>query len=274
LWFWSADGPRPQTVPVIKSADNPRPQKNLRITVRTPLLYSRRANPTNRLLGWRRGRVDISQAGVTGRSSMITAGCAVYRVFFDMITGRTTDRRTDVGNRCTSGACSTAHRSNRPDLSNIRPNVRQVSCWLSFSSSRTKWQRLPAGDTLRSVSPAGNRCHFVLFYWMRMKVVQQLTCLTFGRPNDPAYSTGLATCSSGNWNRNYLYTLSVTNIIIQRRCGILVTLAPSVNVWTLLTDATSNLHWFTSVKLFVSYSIISASAAVAKLWQPAWTIFV
>ena len=31
-------------------------------------------------------------------------------------------------------------------------------------SSRAKWQRLPAGDTLRrpSVSPAGNRCHFVL----------------------------------------------------------------------------------------------------------------
>ena len=33
---------------------------------------------------------------------------------------------------------------------------------LSFVSSRTKWQRLPAGDTLRSVSPPGNRCHFVL----------------------------------------------------------------------------------------------------------------
>ena len=33
---------------------------------------------------------------------------------------------------------------------------------LSSLSSRTKWQRLPAGDTLRSVSPAGNRCYFVL----------------------------------------------------------------------------------------------------------------
>jgi len=31
---------------------------------------------------------------------------------------------------------------------------------LSFSSSRTKWQRLPAGDTLCTVSPAGNRCNF------------------------------------------------------------------------------------------------------------------
>ena len=30
----------------------------------------------------------------------------------------------------------------------------------------------------------------ILFYWIRMKVVQQLTCLTLGRPNGPAYSTG------------------------------------------------------------------------------------
>jgi len=49
---------------------------------------------------------------------------------------------------------------------------------LSSLSSRTKWQQLPAGDTLRSVSPAGNRCHFVLLNKDRMKVVQQLTCLT------------------------------------------------------------------------------------------------
>jgi len=35
-------------------------------------------------------------------------------------------------------------------------------------SSRTKQQRLPAGDALRTVSPAGSR----------MEVVQQLTCLT------------------------------------------------------------------------------------------------
>jgi len=39
---------------------------------------------------------------------------------------------------------------------------------LSSLSTRTKWQRLPAGDTLR--------CHFVLLD--RTKVVQQLTCLT------------------------------------------------------------------------------------------------
>ena len=30
----------------------------------------------------------------------------------------------------------------------------------------------------------------ILFYWIRMKVVQQLTCLTLGRPSGPAYSTG------------------------------------------------------------------------------------
>ena len=33
---------------------------------------------------------------------------------------------------------------------------------LSFLSSRTKWQRLPAGDTVCGVLAAGNRCHFVL----------------------------------------------------------------------------------------------------------------
>jgi len=30
----------------------------------------------------------------------------------------------------------------------------------------------------------------ISFYWIRMKVVQQLTCLTLGRPSGPAYSTG------------------------------------------------------------------------------------
>ena len=29
-----------------------------------------------------------------------------------------------------------------------------------------------------------------LFYWIRMKVVQQLTCVTLQRPNGPVYSTG------------------------------------------------------------------------------------
>ena len=30
----------------------------------------------------------------------------------------------------------------------------------------------------------------ILFYWVKMKVVQQLTCLTLGRPGCPVYSTG------------------------------------------------------------------------------------
>jgi len=30
----------------------------------------------------------------------------------------------------------------------------------------------------------------ILFWWITMKVVEQLTCLTLGRPNSPAYSTG------------------------------------------------------------------------------------
>ena len=71
------------------------------------------------------------------------------------------------------GACSTAHRSNRPGrwdgLMLDRSAVVQLSSLSSVlldndesSKSRTQRQRLPAGDrpTLRNVSPAGNRCHF------------------------------------------------------------------------------------------------------------------
>jgi len=43
-------------------------------------------------------------------------------------------------------------------------------------------------DTLRSVSPAGNRCHFVPLD--KDGSYPQLTCLTLGRSNGPAYSTG------------------------------------------------------------------------------------
>ena len=63
---------------------------------------------------------------------------------------------------------------------------------LSSLSSRTKWQRLPAGDTLRSVIIIVLVIHYVvyrlraiaaiLFYWIRMEVVQQLTCLTQAVP--------------------------------------------------------------------------------------------
>jgi len=54
-------------------------------------------------------------------------------------------------------------------------------------SSRTKWQRLAAGDTLRSVSPAANRCHFVLLDKDESCPTADLS--NIGRPNDPAYST-------------------------------------------------------------------------------------
>ena len=70
-----------------------------------------------------------------------------------------------------AGTCSTNHRSNRPDI------------WDGLMlSNRTKWQRLPACDTLPIAA--------ILLYWIRMKVVQQPTYLTLGRPNGPAYSTG------------------------------------------------------------------------------------
>ena len=61
-----------------------------------------------------------------------------------------------------SGVCSTAHRSNRPDHWDGLMLDRSAVGQLSSLSSRTKWQRLPAGDTVCSVSPAGNRYHFVL----------------------------------------------------------------------------------------------------------------
>jgi len=87
-----------------------------------------------------------------------------------------------------SGACSTAHRSNMPAhwddlfqidqlLDNFHPypveqngsDCRQVINYVEY--------RLPAIAA-------------ILFYWIRMKVVQQLTCLASGRPSGPAYSTG------------------------------------------------------------------------------------
>ena len=61
-----------------------------------------------------------------------------------------------------SGACSTAHWSNKPDHWDGLMLDRSAVGQLSLLSSRTKWQRLPASHTLRSVSPADNRCHFVL----------------------------------------------------------------------------------------------------------------
>jgi len=68
--------------------------------------------------------------------------------------------------------------------------VRQVGCWTTFVLiiQQNKMAAVLAGHTLRSVSPDGSRCH--LLYWIRMNVVQQLTCLNIGRPSGPAYLTG------------------------------------------------------------------------------------
>ena len=61
---------------------------------------------------------------------------------------------------------------------------------LSSLSSRRKWQRLPAGDTPHSVSPAGNRCHFVLLDKDEGCPTADLSNIHVSRPNGPAYSTG------------------------------------------------------------------------------------
>ena len=49
------------------------------------------------------------------------------------------------------GACSTAHRSNRLDHWDGLILDRSAVGQLSSLSNRTKWQRLPAGDTLRPI---------------------------------------------------------------------------------------------------------------------------
>jgi len=74
--------------------------------------------------------------------------------------------------------------------------VSSTNLW-TRQPSRAKWQRLLAGDTLGSVSPASNRCY--LFYWIRIKVVQQLTCLTQVIPmTRPIRPVG---CWTRSWRR-------------------------------------------------------------------------
>jgi len=97
------------------------------------------------------------------------------------------------------GECSTAHRSNRSDhwdglmldgsavvhrypVEQNVSNCRQPIHYIVYRSV------LPAGDTLYSVSAAGNRCHFVL-------LDKDVSCPTadpsnIDRPNGPTYSTG------------------------------------------------------------------------------------
>ena len=93
------------------------------------------------------------------------------------------------------GECSTAHRSNRSDhwdglmldgsavvhrypVEQNVSNCRQPIHYIVYRSV------LPAGDTLYSVSAAGNRCHFVLLD----KDESDLS--NIGRPDGLAYSTG------------------------------------------------------------------------------------
>jgi len=66
------------------------------------------------------------------------------------------------------GTWSTAYRSNRP--------------------SHCDDLRLPAGDTLRSVWHAGNRCHFVLLD--KDESCPTVDLSNTGRPSGPDYSTG------------------------------------------------------------------------------------
>jgi len=58
---------------------------------------------------------------------------------------------------------------------------------LSSSFSRTKLQRLPAGDELCSVLSAGNHCHFVLLD--NNESCPAADRSSIGRPNGPAYLT-------------------------------------------------------------------------------------
>ena len=80
---------------------------------------------------------------------------------------------------CPTVACSTAHRSNRPDhwdglmLDNFHPYPVEQNVSDCRQAIHYVVYRPPA-------------IAVILFYWIRMKVVQQLTCLTLGRPSGPA----------------------------------------------------------------------------------------
>ena len=60
----------------------------------------------------------------------------------------------------------------------------------------------------------------ILFYWIRIKVVQQLTCLTLDRPNGLAYSTGemlrgvpvVHPVPQSGWSRQVHYTLAAVEV--------------------------------------------------------------
>ena len=113
--------------------------------------------------------------------------CTVYILFLHYFHGKWNMMMMYALVNCWSRACSTAHWSNRPchwdGLLLDRSAVGQLSSLYS-----RKWQRLPAGNTLRSVSPAGNCCHFVLLDKDESCPTADLS--NIGRPNGPACSTG------------------------------------------------------------------------------------
>jgi len=79
--------------------------------------------------------------------------------------------KTTSGPKLLSSFLLTAHRSNRPDYwDGLMLDRSAVGGQLSSLSSRTKWQRLQAGNTLHSVSPA----EAVMFFTMSALVSRAL----------------------------------------------------------------------------------------------------
>ena len=75
-----------------------------------------------------------------------------------------------------SGACSTANRSNRPDHWDV---LMLDSYWTTFIVIQWNKMAVIAGRRHTRLPAIAA----ILFYWITMKVVQQLTCLTIYRPS-------------------------------------------------------------------------------------------
>ena len=97
----------------------------------------------------------------------------------------------DVGTEHTPRVCSAAQRSSRPDHWDSLMLDRSAVGQLSSLSSGTKWQRLPITlHTLRSVSPAGNHCRFVLLDKDESCPTADLSNIRQSQWYGLAYSTG------------------------------------------------------------------------------------
>ena len=70
--------------------------------------------------------------------------CTLYHI--PLSAPKRTQENIYDGRERIPGACLTAHRSNRPDHRDALMLDRSAVGQLSSLSSRTKWQRLPAGD--------------------------------------------------------------------------------------------------------------------------------